>query len=60
HALGMEHVKNTDAIMYAQTNDNLTPTIDDLAELQRVCKKQTAMDRIAGWIATIKQKMQSQ
>jgi len=43
HALGMNHVENPKSIMYYITGINtetaLTPTAEDLAELNRVCKK---------------------
>lgn len=42
HALGMEHVENPDSIMYYITKDgadlNLSPSKEDLVELNRVCK----------------------
>lgn len=43
HALGMDHVENPKSIMYyitgANTETNPTPSVEDLAELGRVCKK---------------------
>ena len=43
HALGMNHVENPKSIMYyitgANTETSLTSSIQDLAELNRVCKK---------------------
>lgn len=43
HALGMEHVDNPDSIMYylagAKTQNGLVLTAEDLAELNRMCKK---------------------
>lgn len=41
HALGMGHVANPNAIMYTQTNDQVTPTQDDIAELTRACTKKS-------------------
>lgn len=42
HALGMNHVENPKSIMYYSTGANtevlFTPSIEDLAELKRVCK----------------------
>ena len=42
HALGMEHVENSKSIMYYLTSTNaetfLTPSPEDLAELNRVCE----------------------
>ena len=60
HALGMGHVTDTQAIMNSQTNDNLTPTIEDRAELQRVCRKQTIFDRIANEINLLRTALQQQ
>lgn len=41
HALGMDHVENQKSIMYyltgANTETSLTPSTEDLAELNRVC-----------------------
>jgi len=42
HALNMDHVSNPDAIMFSQTNDVITPTPEDIAELERVCEKRFA------------------
>ena len=42
HALGLNHVENAKSIMYYVTGNNndilATPSIEDLAELKRVCK----------------------
>lgn len=42
HALGMDHVENSKSIMYyltgANTEISLTTSVEDLAELNRVCK----------------------
>jgi archaellum component FlaC len=42
HALGMEHVENPKSIMYyssrEDTNSTIKPNLDDLKELNRVCK----------------------
>lgn len=40
HALGMEHVKDTDSIMYEKTNNALAPTNQDFMELTKACAKQ--------------------
>lgn len=39
HALGMNHVPDPHAIMYAQSNDSTTPTAADLSELTLACQK---------------------
>jgi hypothetical protein len=38
HALGMDHNNNKDSIMYPYTTQTITPSADDLAALQEVCK----------------------
>ncbi len=39
HALGMDHVENTDAIMYrSNSSSNIELTHEDIVELGRVCK----------------------
>jgi len=40
HALGMDHVKNEVAIMYPNTNESLTVTQEDLAQLTYACRQQ--------------------
>jgi peptidoglycan hydrolase CwlO-like protein len=40
HALGMEHVKDPQAIMYFKTNEAITLTGDDVQALQAACQKQ--------------------
>ncbi len=39
HALGMDHVIDPQAIMYAQSNEAVTPSSDDLAALTVACKE---------------------
>lgn len=40
HALGMNHVQDPQAIMNPYTNSYITPTQDDIHELERACQKQ--------------------
>ncbi len=42
HALGMNHVRSEDAILFSQTNDVIIPTQQDTDELNRVCKEEFA------------------
>jgi hypothetical protein len=44
HALGMQHVADPHAIMFAQTNDVVKPSLWDITELQNVCRKQSLLD----------------
>ncbi len=37
HALGMQHVRDKEGIMYAATNTNLTPTTEDKDQLDQAC-----------------------
>ncbi len=39
HALGMNHVNNPKAVMYAYTSQSLSPTSEDSAELTRACTR---------------------
>lgn len=39
HALGLEHVKNADAIMFSKTNNVITPSEDDLTQLNEICRQ---------------------
>ncbi len=41
HALGLEHVTDPQAIMYASSSGSLTASGQDLAELTQVCSKKT-------------------
>ncbi len=56
HALGMEHVRDKDAIMYPFTTDTMQPTPDDMAELAYVCREQSLiihrLQEFAVWLAT--------
>lgn len=42
HALGMQHVNNSRAIMYSYSTTFLTPASEDLEQLAYVCRKQPA------------------
>ena len=59
HALGMQHEDNPDAIMYTQTNLNITPTSEDLAQLRQVCRYRTVVDRVQEVIQRIKESIQA-
>lgn len=37
HALGMNHVESKKSIMYDSTNNQITPSQDDLTELKKIC-----------------------
>ncbi|MGE5041551.1 MAG: matrixin family metalloprotease [Candidatus Levyibacteriota bacterium] len=37
HALGMDHVPDKKAIMYAYTTENIAPTVEDMNELAKAC-----------------------
>ncbi|SRR5258708_850047 len=41
HALGLEHVNNSKAIMYAYTNQFIVPTKEDVAALKSLCAPST-------------------
>ena len=54
HAMGMEHVKNSDAIMYPSTTSKLILTDEDRQLLDYACRKQSRFKKILydfnGWI----------
>ncbi|MEX2013071.1 MAG: matrixin family metalloprotease, partial [Candidatus Levyibacteriota bacterium] len=41
HALGMQHVENSQSIMYPYTTSSVTLTPEDLEQLAYVCRKQS-------------------
>jgi peptidoglycan hydrolase CwlO-like protein len=43
HAIGLDHIPNKQAIMYAQTNDVTGPSLDDIAALKQVCKEESIL-----------------
>ncbi len=55
HALGMGHVGNPNAIMYAKTSRKIFPTDDDIAILKEACKKYSIFEIIETRLARIKQ-----
>jgi len=44
HALGMEHVPSPNGIMFAKTNARLTPSLDDILQLQKICQKHNVFE----------------
>lgn len=44
HALGIDHLTDTKAIMFSRTNNATTLTADDLAALQEVCRKRSLLE----------------
>lgn len=53
HALGIGHVGNPAAIMFAKTSQEITPTNEDISALEEVCKKYTAFELLQIRIAQI-------
>jgi|SRR5581483_315777 len=53
HSLGMVHVADPQAIMYPQTNQQIVPTNDDLAQLKYVCRKQSIIFLLRDKIQTL-------
>ncbi|MGH7246034.1 MAG: matrixin family metalloprotease [Candidatus Levyibacteriota bacterium] len=64
HALGFVHVSTANSIMYAQTNQHITPSQDDLKELAEICTPKSIFllgwKRITGNIAAIIAMLQNQ
>lgn len=44
HSLGLQHLKNKKAIMYAYTNDRIVPTADDTQALKTLCQNRSYFD----------------
>lgn len=44
HALGLEHVTNSDSIMYPQTSQTLNATKEDINAIQTVCARKTIFE----------------
>lgn len=53
HALGLEHVTNSKAIMYSKTNQSLIPTEDDLLILNDLCRERSMFEFIQSYILQI-------
>lgn len=47
HALGMNHVLNPNGIMFARTTTKLTPSLDDIEQLQKICQKHSIFEIMA-------------
>ncbi len=46
HVLGMNHTQGSDAIMYPYTTQEITPSAEDIAQLQAICRKRTIFEII--------------
>lgn len=46
HALGIDHLSNLDAVMFAKTNKTIVPTQDDIAEVERLCERKTLYENL--------------
>lgn len=46
HALGLDHINNPSAIMFARTNGIITPSSNDLAALSDLCKQRSIAEPI--------------
>lgn len=44
HAIGMDHVADTNAIMFSKTNNAITPTDADYAALRETCRKRSIVE----------------
>lgn len=53
HALGMEHIPNPNAIMFAKTTTKLTPSLDDILQLQKLCQKHSIFEIMANNVAIL-------
>lgn len=50
HALGLGHINNSRAIMYAKTNQSIIPSDDDKAALVDICRRHTIFEIIQNYI----------
>jgi hypothetical protein len=46
HSLGMNHNNNENSIMYPKTNESMSPSAEDTADLKKVCAPQTPFERL--------------
>lgn len=53
HAIGMEHVDDTKAIMYGFTSQTITPSKEDLDELKYTCRQRSIWQVVYEQIKTI-------
>jgi hypothetical protein len=58
HALKLEHVPTPNSIMYAQTNNTIVLSTDDIAELKAVCKERSIVDKFADALAIVTAQIQ--
>ncbi|OGE25289.1 hypothetical protein A3C26_04060 [Candidatus Daviesbacteria bacterium RIFCSPHIGHO2_02_FULL_39_12] len=56
HALGIGHVNNRNAIMYAKTSQKVIPTQDDINKLQDVCRKRSVLELMRNYFYQLKLK----
>lgn len=59
HALGIGHVNNPNAIMYAKTSQKVILTSEDVNELQDVCRERSILELMQNYIYQLKLKLPS-
>lgn len=63
HALGLDHINNPSAIMFARTNKITSPSSDDIAALNDLCKQRSIVepvrDRLSIVLARVEKSLQS-
>lgn len=59
HALGLKHVPNAKAIMYAFSTTETTPSSEEIAQLTEICRKRTIFETAAEVAQFYLQKMRS-
>lgn len=47
HSLGLDHNINPESVMYPQTSDVLTPSNEEIKELESICKRRTTIEVVA-------------
>lgn len=54
HALGMDHIANENAIMYPYVNQIITPSAEDRAMAEDICRKRSIIELVQERIAQLK------
>lgn len=59
HALGLDHVNNTEDLMYPKTNNVITLSKDNLSQLESICKKKNIFVIFLEKISQIREQLKS-
>ncbi len=59
HARGLEHVANTNAIMFSKTNNIVNTSQDDITQLVEICRKRSTLEVATNKLALIIEDLRS-